>query len=294
MPSRLLDEATHDRVYVEAVRPALFADLSASRSPQFLVVGGQPGAGKSQAAQQAGLDLARYGAGYVNIAGDELRVYHPSYAALLAEDRSTAAEKTNLDVGLWVERAIRDASAERFNTVFESTLRNPASVGRTVEQFTQQGFAFELRVVVTNPELSMVGIYERFAKALETPGAQPRFTLPQFHTDALANMPKSVATVAPLAKAVRFFDREGRELYSSRTSEVSPVKALEDLRRVPLPKVEAERIAGQWASLAKRLDVDGVPDIVRQGVQAERARFTQALTTGRALGLGRSRGGIGL
>lgn len=289
---RLLDDAAHDRVYVDLVHPLLFEDLSASAAPELIMVGGQPGAGKTAATVQAVRDLMRQGGGVAYINGDELRPFHPQYAALVAADRSTAADKTGADVGLWVERAIREAAAGRFHAVIETTMRQPEVVRRTAEQFTAQGFGFEMRVVVVDPEASQLGIYERFATGLASPSALPRFTLPSYHADALAQMPKTLAAVVKLAKIVRFVDRQGRELYSSRASKVLPVKALEDLRRQPLPDGERQRIAAQWATLVQRLDRDGVPAMVRQGVRSEQARFAALQEQGRAAPSGRPQEGL--
>ena len=111
---RLLDDAALERGYVDLVRPLLFEDLSASAAPELIMVGGQPGAGKTAATVQAVRDLMRHGGGVAYINGDELRPFHPQYAALVAADRSTAADKTGADVGLWVERAIREAAGGRF------------------------------------------------------------------------------------------------------------------------------------------------------------------------------------
>ena len=288
---RLLDDATLDRVYVDLVGPLLFEDLSASAAPELIMVGGQPGAGKTAATAQAVRELMRHGDGVAYINGDELRPFHPQYAALVAAVRSTAADKTGADVGLWVERAIREAAAGRFHAVIETTMRQPEVVRLTAEQFTAQGFRFEMRVVVVDPEASQLGIYERFATGLASPSALPRFTLPSYHTDALAQMPKTLAAVVKLAKVVRFVDRQGRELYSSRASVVSPGKALEDLRRQPLPDAERLRITQQWASLVQRLDRDGVPAMVREGVKYEHARFVALQEQGRAAPSGRSQGG---
>ena len=289
---RLLDDAALDRVYVDLVRPLLFEDLSASAAPELIMVGGQPGAGKTAATAQAVRDLMRHGDGVAYINGDELRPFHPQYAALVAADRSTAADKTGADVGLWVERAIREAAAGRFHAVIETTMRQPEVVRRTAEQFTAQGFRFEMRVVVVDPEASQLGIYERFATGLASASALPRFTLPSYHADALAQMPKTLAAVAKLAKVLHFVDRQGRELYSSQTSKVSPLKALEDLRRQPLPKGERQRIAHQWETLAQRLDRDGVPDLVRQGVKTEHMRFIALHEKGRAAPSARSQEGL--
>lgn len=171
-------------------------------------------------------------------------------------------------------------------------MRQPEVVRRTAEQFTTQGFGFEMRVVVVDPEASQLGIYERFATGLASPSALPRFTLPSYHADALAQMPKTLAEVVKLAKVVRFVDRQGRELYSSRVSKVSPVKALEDLRQRPLPDGERQRIAAQWATLAQRLDQEGVPALVRQGVRSEQTRFAALQQQGRAAARERPQEGL--
>ena len=105
-------------------------------------------------------------------------------------------------------------------------------------------------------------------------------------------MPKTLAAVVKLAKVVRFVDRQGRELYSSRASKVSPVEALEDLRRQPLPDGECQRIAAQWAALVPRLDRDGVPAMVRQGVRSEQTRFVALQEQGRATPSGRPQEGL--
>lgn len=289
---RLLDDAALDRVYVDLVRPLLFEGLSASVAPKLIMVGGQPGAGKTAATVQAVRDLMHHGGGVAYINGDELRPFHPQYAALVAVDRSTAADKTGADVGLWVERAIREAAAGRFHAVIETTMRQPEVVRRTAEQFTAQGFGFEMRVVVVDREASQLAIYERFATGMSSPSALPRFTLPSYHVDALAQIPKTLAAVAKLAKVVCFVDLQGRELYASRASGASPVKALEDFRRQPLPQGERQRIARQWAALVQRLDRDGVPDLVRQGVKTQQMRFIASQEKGRAATSKRSHEGL--
>ena len=289
---RLLDDAERDRVYVARVRSRLFADDRPSPHPRLVIVGGQPGAGKTAATLQAVRELRRLGDAVAYINGDELRPLHPRYAALVAADKTTAADKTGTDVGLWVERGIREVAAGRFSSVIETTMRQPDVVRRTAEQFTRAGFEFEMRVVVVDPELSRLGIYERFARALTAPGALPRFTLPGYHTDALAQMPVTLEAVAKLASVVRFVNRKGEELYSSRSSPVAPGLALEDLRRQPMSEDERQRVSQQWLRLNERLDRDGVPAMVREGVRSEQTRFAALLEQGRAAPSGRSQDGL--
>jgi len=288
---QLLSDSELNHVYAERVRSQLFGAGRPSANPRLVIVGGQPGAGKTLATLSAMRELGRAGDAVAYINGDELRPLHPGYAALVAADNTTAADKTGTDVGLWVERGIREAAAGRISSVIETTMRQPEVVRRTAEQFTKAGFEFEMRVVVADPELSRLAIYERFARALGTPGALPRFTLPSYHTDALAQMPATLRVVATLANVVLFVNRQGGELYSSRSSPVAADVALADLRRQPLPEVERERIVQQWVQLVQRLDREGVPAMVREGVRSEQLRFTALQEQGRAAPSGRPQEG---
>ena len=156
---QLLSVSELSRVYAERVRSQLFGAGRPSASPKLVVVGGQPGAGQTLATLNAVWWLGRAGDAVAYINGDELRPPHPRYAALVAADNTTAADKTGTDVGWWVERGIRDAAAERFSSVIETTMRQPEIVRRTAEQFTRAGFEFEMRVVFADPELSRLAIY---------------------------------------------------------------------------------------------------------------------------------------
>lgn len=272
---RLLGEAEHDAVYRTRVRPQLFELARSAESPRLVIVGGQPGAGKTAATLGASRELIAAGLGVAYINGDELRPLHPRYAELVATDKSTAADKTGGDVGLWVERGIRDAAQERYSAVIETTMRQPDVVRRTAEAFVERGFSFEMRVVLVDPELSRLGIYERFYAGLGSPGALPRFTLPSYHADALAKMPQTLAVVGGLADEVRFVDRSGTTLYSSLKHRDDPVTALATFRARALAPEESRAVAQQWLKLGTALDRDGIPQAVRDGVRAELARVAR-------------------
>ena len=136
---RLLPDSELDQVYAERVRSQLFGDGRPSVNPRLVIVGGQPGAGKTQVKLSAARELGRYGDAVAYINGNELRPLHPRYAALVAADNTTAADKTGTDVGLWVERGIREAAAGRFSSVIKTTMRQPEVVRRTAGQFTKAG-----------------------------------------------------------------------------------------------------------------------------------------------------------
>ena len=105
-------------------------------------------------------------------------------------------------------------------------------------------------------------------------------------------MPATLRAVATLANVVRFVNRQGEELYSSPSSPVVPDLALAELRRQRRRQVERQRIAQQWVQLVQRLDRDGVPAMVREGVRSEQSRFTALQEQGRATPSGRPQEGL--
>lgn len=272
---RLVDDATLDRVYHASVRDALFAGAVPAATACVVIVGGQPGAGKTAATLVARRELAGAGEGVAYINGDELRPYHPHYEQLLAADKSTAADRTSEDVGLWVERGIREAAAAKFHAVIETTMRQPAVVARTAAMFAGAGHVVELRVLVVDPELSRLGIYQRFARSLDQSESAPRFTLARYHEEALARMPDTLDAAAPHVNVVRFVDRRGAELHEPvPATDASAV--LGRLRGAPAQAIDVAMLAREWERLRGRLDREGVPTLVREGVRAEQARHSRS------------------
>lgn len=269
---RLLDDEQLDRVYLAEVRAELFDGVSSSPSPRLIMVGGQPGAGKTAAVLVAASELRGEGRGVAVINGDELRPLHPLYADLVAQDRSTAASKTGADLDLWVERGIREAAGARYSTVLETTMRRPEAVEKTLRQFQAAGHHVEMRVLVVHPEISTQAIYARFELGLRTPDALARFTLPEFHAAALERMPDTLKTAQRLADRVRLVSRQGEDLYDSTRDTDTAVKRLAALRKEPLSEAERAKLAAEWGRLADALDKEGVPDLVRRGVRAEQRR----------------------
>jgi predicted ABC-type ATPase len=271
-PPPLLDEQTHAKIYEKIIRFRLFHHVKSTPTPTLIMIGGQPGAGKTKATNQAQLQLQISGYGAALINGDDLRPFHPHYRALVSQDKSTAAEKTGLDVGLWVERAIREAGQKKFNTVVETTLRQPDKVRETLESFKANGFITELRVLIVDKAYSNLGIYQRFARGLSVEEAAPRFTPQRFHETTLANMPHSIEVAAALVDRTLFINREGRVLFDSKTATHSATAALAALRQQQLSPRELAEVALQWQSLRNALDREGVPLPIRIGVREHHTR----------------------
>jgi hypothetical protein len=129
----------HRAIYESRIAPLLFAQAAPVARPTALVLGGQPGAGKSALLASAHAEFDRHG-GLIEIIGDDLRAFHPRYSELQRQDDRTAAFFTDRDSGRWIEMAIADAAARRCNVAVEGTMRLPDKVAETLTPLSRQRF----------------------------------------------------------------------------------------------------------------------------------------------------------
>ncbi|MGK9086593.1 zeta toxin family protein [Brucella intermedia] len=106
-----LSEAQHERIFRNIIVNDYFApEAKASIRPTDIILGGQPGAGKTSLLKPAERDLNALG-NTITINGDDLRVFHPQYRSLQEKDAENAARYTDLDSGRWVEKLIAEDAA---------------------------------------------------------------------------------------------------------------------------------------------------------------------------------------
>ncbi len=98
----------HEQIFQKRIVPQLTPHARAAESPRAVILGGQPGAGKSALQSAAEREFAPIG-GVLAIIGDDLRAFHPRYRTLLRSDDKRAAFYTDRDSALWIEKLIDHA-----------------------------------------------------------------------------------------------------------------------------------------------------------------------------------------
>lgn len=211
-----LNEAEHQDIFENDICPDLFLSSAPSVRPVAIIFGGQPGAGKSLAVDIAVQELGHCG-GAVQIIGDDLRAYHPSYELLMLNDDKTAAYYTDRDTGLWVEKAIAEAKAQKFNLIIEGTMRDGDKVASTMQSLRGAGYQIDARVMAVNPRLSEQGILQRYERQKAVFG-YGRMTTPEAHQAGLDGVLKTVERIESekLADRITIYRRGPEELYSNR------------------------------------------------------------------------------
>ncbi|MCB1996670.1 MAG: zeta toxin family protein [Rhodoferax sp.] len=218
------------------------ARSSAQDQPRVVLVGGQPGAGKSAGGELVRDELKAQG-GFVHVDADRMRERIPLGTARLP------SSETQADAGRLANALRLMAIEARRNIVEEGTFRNPQSVQRFVDRLQEQGYKVEMVVVATSREESLLGIYQRHERQHQVGNPNPRFVTEDYHDAAMQGFSATVSQLAHQLDRLRIINRGGQLLYDSqRQPRDDATMALQAAREIP-----AERrtmLADGWAAVA--------------------------------------------
>jgi UDP-N-acetylglucosamine kinase len=193
-----LGKADLDATFASEIVLWRFGGLARSDAPLLILIGAQPGAGKTRAGRDA---IAASGQPVTSIIGDDLRAFHPDYSRLLKQAPADMPAATAQASGAWVERSIEFAAENRISTLVEGTFRNPAVTLNTARRFKERGFYFQAVLVAVSPEVSRASIAGRYvddARRYEN----ARFTPLKAHNDAYKALPRTIATLSAAGSPV--------------------------------------------------------------------------------------------
>lgn len=185
--SGLLSPERNESIFrTDILRDYLPDDIGRVERPCLILLGGQPGAGKTAVLTASQAELARSGP-TIRIVGDDLRSYHPQFLAFQQQDPETASRHTQMDAGRWTEKLLAAATVRQVNVVFETTMRTPENVARVVATARDAGYAVEVRAVAVNPRLSWQGAHHRFEEMLHA-GLAARIPPQHIHDAAVGGL----------------------------------------------------------------------------------------------------------
>ena len=229
---------------------------SPTENPKVVLLGGQPGAGKS------GLEnLINIKKNYVSISGDDYREYHPRFKEINLEYGREASKYTQQWAAEITEKLIKELRKEKYNLIIEGTLRTAELPLKEASAFKKAGYEVELNVVVVKPEKSRLGTLERYEAMLKQ-GKVPRMT-PKEHHDLVVNNIGNNLEIIYNSKAfdnIKLFDRENNLLYNYKESpNVNPKDILnKEFNRV-WKKGEIEEFKEKWENLIKIMESRKAP-----------------------------------
>ena len=231
---------------VAAITSSYFAQRAARSSaqdqPRVVLVGGQPGAGKSAGGELVRDELRAQG-GFIHVDADRMRERIPIGTA-----RPPSSE-TQADAGRLANALRLMAIEARRHIVEVGTFRSPQSVQRFVDRLQEQGYKVELVVVATSREESLLGIYQRHERQHQAGNPNPRFVTEDYHDAAMQGFDATVSQVAHQLDRLRIINRGGQLLYDSqRQPRDDAALALQAAREIPAAR--RAMLADGWAAVA--------------------------------------------
>ena len=224
---------------------------SPTENPKVVLLGGQPGAGKS------GLEnMVNIKKNYVSISGDDYREYHPRFKEINLEYGREASKYTQQWAAEITEKLIKELRKEKYNLIIEGTLRTAELPLKEANAFKKAGYKVELNVVVVKPEKSRLGTLERYEAMLKQ-GKVPRMT-PKEHHDLVVNNIGNNLEIIYNSKDfdnIKLFDRENNLLYNYKENpDVNPKDILnKEFNRV-WKKEEIKKFKEKWENLIKVME----------------------------------------
>lgn len=184
--------------------------------PRAILLGGQPGSGKSGLASMAVRDLGSCG-GSVIIDADQLREKNPIYKSLSRADPQHAADHTHKEAAEWAKRLTKAAMQGRRNLVIDGTMRDPNGIQNLATQLREHGYTVEARVIAVNPEVSIMRARLRFEEQVASRGVG-RFVNHAQHDAAYRGLAHSVSALelARAVDAIHVYDASLREIHSNK------------------------------------------------------------------------------
>ena len=179
-----LSQEEHDQVFREIEWNTL-TNIKSKRSPTIVIVGGQPGSGKSTLINHYRNILFK-DEDVCIINGDELRRYHPQSDIILSLFEKKYAEITDLDVRVWTKRLFDLAVDKNTNIIFEGTLRT-TQICDTIKRLYNKGYKVIVSPMAVPFIISIYSIYNRYMRDKQENG-QARFVPFSSHNESYFRM----------------------------------------------------------------------------------------------------------
>lgn len=282
-----LDANKHEQIY-QKIESRLFQETRSSLRPRAVIMGGQPGSGKSKLLE-ASREVFPDG-NVVVINGDELREYHPQSPEIFKLDDKRYAERTDADSRVWTKRVFDKAIETKRNIIFESTMREAEPISETMKRLRDEGYELTAKVVATHERISKTSIYMRYEQQKYDKG-YGRFTSQDSHDAGYVGMPKTVDHIDKnkLVDCLEVYNRSGVLLFSKTLKEGQwdrdeyAAKIVETERhRAPTDKEIAD-LRADWHRILNHMEERNAPlkeleqaRSVRQGIERDLAKVRDA------------------
>lgn len=130
-----------------------------SDSPVVIILGAQPGAGKTELERIARAEL---GGNIINCNADLFRDYHPDAHEIKSRFESYYPSLTAKYAQDWNNGLRAYCEDNRLNYILETTFSSGPEMNKTIDELQQKGYRVEIKLLAIHPRLSLLGTHLRF------------------------------------------------------------------------------------------------------------------------------------
>lgn len=216
----------YERAY-QKIKNRVTDEISSVQNPTAIVLGGQPGAGKSSLYKEADI---RFRKNIAHIDIDKFREYHPD-AAELNKVPETYGQNTNEFAGAVVDRLIDELGEKRFNMIIESSMKSPNAAFQNYDLLNPRGYKLEAQVMATPKEISWQSVQDRYEKEKQE-GKLARTVPKDFHDYVVENIANSLDMIYQSNKMndIIIYNRDMEVVYQmTETPQINPSILLDSI-----------------------------------------------------------------
>lgn len=185
-----LSEKEHNEIY-NIIKKMIFNNVTPVDKPTAIIVGAQPGSGKGSL---IGYSKSTFkDNNIVIITTDDYKPFHPKAGEIAMKHPTKYCEIVEKDSAKWTNEILNYAIKNKYNFIFECTLRNERIIER-MKELKENDFNVEVRALAVSYIESLLSAYERYEKQVEA-RAWGRFFNPLSYNETYKSIPNVIQLI---------------------------------------------------------------------------------------------------
>jgi len=152
---------------LKLIKYTLFMGKVPVEQPEVVIIGGQPGAGKSGFIMYSKNEFEDENV--VTINSDEIRSFYPNSEEIAKLYPAYYTHITNEITGRWTSSVLKEAIDNKYQFIFEGTLKNERIFDR-LKELRENNYKIIVRALSVPFIESLVSMYERYEKQIQMRG----------------------------------------------------------------------------------------------------------------------------
>jgi predicted ABC-type ATPase len=221
-----------------ATEKQFIGEIPPSEHRLIVMLGGQPGAGKSMSLgghPEIKGQLGPVGSYYI-VDADAVRDSFPTYKSLQLDNDKTASSIAHPYASEVVAGQLKTCREAGVNVFYDGTMGSPSGTSKAVDEFKNSSYRVDLHVLAVDEKRSWQGVVKRYEEGKVNPPHVGRMVPRSVHDDIYKKLPETLRAIEAQGRAdsITIYSRDGVVLYQNRLVDgvwQNPTRANEVLQR---------------------------------------------------------------